>query len=173
MDPALVHFTPNTHLTPQKLVDIIHHRRKPVRPVSDCSFRPWSGTYAIINWTSKISEPALHFVDAFQQFCIWHWNLAISYPQHDRRTAGNDDVQCAFPRVKYNPNLVAMHSVLSLGTLIMHTGLNFGGTTSPSNWKPMARARQQWAQNIWNYHDIIDRAQPYHSPLTFDKPATD
>ena len=104
MDPALVHFTLNTHLTPQGLVDILHHRRKP-RPVSDCSFRPWAGANAINDWTSKVNEPALHFADSFHQFCIWHWYLAISYPKNDRHT-GDDDVQCAFPRVKYNPNLV-------------------------------------------------------------------
>ena len=102
MDPALVHFTHNTHLTPQGLVDVLHHRRKP-RPVSDSSFRPWSGAHAINDWTSKVNEPSLHFADSFHQFCIWHWNLAISYPTNDRHT-GDDDVQCAFPRIKYNPN---------------------------------------------------------------------
>ena len=131
MDPALVHFTLNTHLTPQGLVDILHHRRKP-RPVSDSCFRPWLGASCINDWTSKATEPALHFTDAFQKFCTWHWNLAISYPTNNRHT-GDDDVQCAFPRVKYNPNLVAMHSVISSNTLIMHTGLTFGDNTSPSN----------------------------------------
>lgn len=80
MDPTLVHFTLSTHLTPQGLVDILHHRRKP-RPVSDCSFRPWSGALAINDWTSKTNKPALHFADVFHQFCIWHWNLSISYPK--------------------------------------------------------------------------------------------
>ena len=170
MDPALVHFTLNTHLTPQGLVDILHHRRKP-RPVSDSSFRPWPGASGINDWTSKATEPALHFADAFQKFCTWHWNLAISYPTHDRHT-GDDDVQCAFPRVKYNPNLVAMHSAISSGTLIMHTGLTFGDNTSPSNWDPIARARQQLAQKLWHDDDIIDRAQPYLPNFTFDPPAT-
>ena len=122
LNPTLVHFTLNTHLTPQGLVDILHHRREP-RPVSDCSFRPWPGAFAINDWTNKINEPALHFADDFQQFCIWHWNLAISYPKHDLHT-GDDDLQCAFPRVKSNPNMVAMHNALSHDTLIMHTGLN-------------------------------------------------
>ena len=54
MDPTLVHFTLNTHLTPQGLVDVLHHRRKP-RPVSDSSFRPWSGANAINDWTSKVN----------------------------------------------------------------------------------------------------------------------
>ena len=160
MDPELVHFTLDTHLTPQGLVNILHHRRKP-RPVSDSSFRPWAGAHAINDWTNKVNEPALHFADAFQQFCIWMWNLAISYPTHDRHT-GDDDVQCAFPRVKYNPNLVAMHSAMSHDTLIMHTGLTFGDNTSPSNWDdPIARARQQLAQKLWHEENITERALPY------------
>jgi hypothetical protein len=110
MDPALVHFTLNTHLTPQGLVDIVHHRRKP-QPVSDSSFRPLSGAHTINDWTSKVNEPPLHVADSFQQFLIWQWNLAISYPHHDRHTR-NDDVQCTFPCIKYNPNLFAMHSAL-------------------------------------------------------------
>ena len=170
LDPALVHFTLNTHLTPQGLVDILHHRRKP-RPVSDSSFRPWPGAFAINDWTSKANEPKLHFADSFQQFCIWMWNLAISYPNHDRYT-GDDDVQCAFPRVKYNPNLVAMHSALSHDTLIMHTGLTFGDNTSPSSWEPFARARQQLAQKLWHEEDIIERAAPYMPNITFEQPAT-
>ena len=170
MDPNLVHFTLNTHLTPQGLVDIMHPRRKP-RPVFDSSFRPWPGAHSINDWTNKVNEPALHFADAFNQFSIWHWNLAITYPQHDRHT-GDDDVQCAFPRVKYNPNLVAMHSALSNNTLIMNTGLTFGDCTSPSNWDPIARARQQLAQTLWHDPDILERAAPYLPPFSFAPPAT-
>jgi hypothetical protein len=145
MDPDLVHFTLNTHLSPQGLVDVLHSRRKP-RPLSDSSFRPLPGVHTIKNWTSKTNEPSLHFANSFHQFCIWHWNLAISYPSHDRHT-GNDDVQYAFPLIKYNPNLVGMHSALSNNTLIMNTGLTaFGDNTSPSSLEPIASARQQLAQ---------------------------
>jgi hypothetical protein len=157
MDPALVQFALNVHLSPQGLVDVLHHRRKP-RPLSDSSFRPWPGAYAINDWTNKCHKPSLHFADSFHHFCKWHWNLAISYPTHDRHT-GNDDVQCAFPRIKYNPNLVGMHSAISNDTLIMNTGLTFGDNTSPSNWEPVARACQQLAQHLWHHDDIIDRAR--------------
>lgn len=170
MDPALVHFALNVHLSPQGLVDVLHHRRKP-RPLSDSSFRPWPGAYAINDWTNKCHEPSLHFADSFHHFCKWHWNLAISYPTHDRHT-GDDDVQCAFPRIKYNPNLVGMHSAISNDTLIMNTGLTFGDNTSPSNWEPVARARQQLAQHLWHHDDIIDRARIHLPPVRFEAPAT-
>ena len=171
MDPALVHFALNIHLTPQGLVDIIHKRRKP-RQLSDCSFRPWAGAYAINDWTHKSNEPPLHFAHSFHRFCSWHWNLDISYPSTLDRHTGDDDVQCAFPRIKYNPNVVGMHSAMSNNTLIMHTGLNFGGNTSPSNWEPMARARQQLAQHLLHHPNIIERARPYLPPISFEPPAT-
>jgi hypothetical protein len=64
----------------------------------------------------------------------------MTYPNLNCHT-GNDDVQCACPRIKYNPQLVAMHSAISNGsTLMMNTGLTIGNNTSPSNWEPIARA---------------------------------
>ena len=171
MDPDLIHFALNAHVSPQGLVDVLHARRKP-RPLSDSSFRPYPGAFAINDWTNKVNEPKLHFADSFNQFCIWHWNLAISYPKHDRHT-GDDDVQCAFPRAKYNPNLVAMHSAVSNNTLIMNTGLTFGDNTSPSNWEPIARARQQLAKKLWHDDDIIEQAAKYLPPISFEPPATD
>ena len=169
MDPAMIHFALNAHLSPQGLVDILHKRRKP-RPLSDSSFRPFPGAYAINDWTHKKNEPALHFADSFHRFCIWQWNLAITYPNLDRHT-GDDDVQCAFPRIKYNPQLVAMHSAISNGTLMMSTGLTFGDNTSPSNWEPIARARQQLAQKLWYDHDAtMTKAKPYLPKFTFAPP---
>ena len=83
MDPQLIHFALNAHLTPQGLVDIMHHRRKP-RPISDSSFRPFPNSFAINDWTNKKNEPTLHFSESFNRFLKWQWNLATTYPDHDR-----------------------------------------------------------------------------------------
>ena len=171
MDPQLIYFALDAHLSPQGLVDVIHTRRKP-RPLSDSSYRPFPGAFAINDWTDKKNEPKLHFAESFKRLCVWHWNLAISYPDLDRYT-GDDDVQCAFPRIKYNPSLVAMHSAISNDTLIMCTGLTFGDNTSPSNWEPIARARQQLAQHLWHNHDsTMEKAKPYLPEFNFAPPAT-
>ena len=66
-----------------------------------------------------------------------------------------------------------MHSAISNGTLMMSTGVNFGGNSSPSNWEPIARARQQLAQNLWFDPNIMERAKPYLPTFTFAQPATD
>jgi hypothetical protein len=87
---------------------------------------------AIKDWTNKKTEPKLYFARSLLNFCVWQWNLALMYPTHDRHI-GDDDVQCAFPRLKYHPLLVAMHSSISSNTLIMNTGLTFKDNTSPSS----------------------------------------
>ena len=150
MDPKLIHFALNAHLSPQgssgrsPSIDV-----KP-RPLSDSSFRPWPGAMAINDWTNKKNEPKLYFAQLVHELSAsGNGTLAITYPTYDRHT-GDDNVQCAFPRLKYNPQLVAMHSSISNGnTLSMNTGLTFGDNTSPSNWEPIARARQQLAQHFW------------------------
>jgi hypothetical protein len=65
-----------------------------------------------------------------------------------------------------------MHSALSNNTLIMNTDLTFGDKMSPSNWEPIARARQQLAQRLWHDEDIIARAAPYLPQFIFVPPAT-
>ena len=172
MDPSLIHYALDAHLSPQGIVDVLHKRRKP-RPLSDSSFRPFPWTHAINDWTNKANEPELHFAEAFLRLCIFHWNLAISYPEHDRHT-GDDDVQAAFCWAKYNPGLVAMHSAISNGTLIMNTGLTFGDNTSPSNWEPIARARQTLAMWLWlnDWAATMEKAKAYLPEFQFAPPAT-
>ena len=55
IDPQLIHFVLNAHLTLQILVDIMHHRRKP-RPISDSNFRPLPNSFAINDWTNKKND---------------------------------------------------------------------------------------------------------------------
>ena len=54
----------------------------------------------------------------------------------------------------------------------MHTGLTFGDNTSPSNWEPIARARQQLGQKLWHDPDMIAKAAPYTPIMPFNPPAT-
>ena len=55
----------------------------------------------------------------------------------------------------------------------MSTGLTLGGNTSPPNWEPMARARQQLANSLWrNDPEIIERAQPFLPSYNFAPTAT-
>ena len=51
MDPHLINFALNAHLSPQGLVDVLHPRRK-LRPISDSSFPPNPSAMAIDDWTN-------------------------------------------------------------------------------------------------------------------------
>jgi hypothetical protein len=87
------------------------------------------------------------------------------YPNNDRHT-GVNDVQCAFSRITYNPNLVAMHSAMSHDTLTMHTGQTPGDNLSPSHWEQNALVRQQLAQKLLHDPNIIDKAAQFQHVVT-------
>ena len=168
MDHRLIDFILHAHVTPQGLVDLNHPRRNP-RPISDCSFHPEPWCHAINDWTNKDREGPVTFAPAFMDTCIWLYNLRISYP-HDELYLGDDDISGAFRHLKYHPNLVPMHCFMLAGFCCASIGMNFGGTTSPSNFDVTARARRQLARHLWHNHDIIEKARPYLPEILFAVP---
>ena len=170
MDPRLVFFILNCHLTPQGIVDLYKRFKKP-RPIFDSSFRPEPWCFAINDWTDKSNEPEIVFPDAFMELCVWIYNLRITYPTEEIYLA-DDDGCGAFRHNKYNPNMVPMHCFLLLGVLLAATGTTFGDTTSPGNWEPIARARKQLAQHLWEQPDTASRAAQYLPPIHLAAPPT-
>ena len=56
---------------------------------------------------------------------------------------------------------------------MMNTGLTFGDKTSPCNWEPITRARQQLTQHLLHEEDIIvAKAAQNLPPFPFAPPAT-
>jgi hypothetical protein len=110
-------------------------------------------------------------------FCIWIYNLCISYPHLEIYLIDDDlvddDVSGAFRHAEYNPNLVASHSCILFGYLFMSTGQTFGDSPSPANFEPIARARQQYTQYLWAQPDTLDLASPYLPELQFQQPPSD
>ena len=170
MDPRAVHFILNAHLTPQGMVDL-NKRFKNPRPIFDSSFRPQVYCHAINDWTNKVFEPELVFAASFKQFLVYLYNLRITYPTEELYL-GDDDCAGAFRQNKYHPNVVAMHCYQVDGVLAAATGTTFGDCSSPGNWEPLARARQQLAQHYWFVPDITSKAAPYFPLIRFSKPPT-
>ena len=168
MDPWLTFFVPNLHRTPLGMVDLNKLHKNP-RPIFDSSFRPAPWAMAINNFTSKHSEPEIVFPLAWIRYLTWLWNLRITYPWLELYL-GDDDVSGAFRQVKYNPNLVAMHAFLVFGVLFMSTGQTFGDCTSPANWEPVARNRQQYAQFLWRQVLTLAKGMKYLPRLLFAPP---
>ena len=153
MNKDLLDFIPNMHLTPQGIVDLDHPHKNP-RPIFDSSCRPQPWCSAINDWTNKRNEPNLIFATGFMLHLIWLWNLRISYP-HEEIYIGDNDVSGAFNHNKYNPMLVALHAFVLLGYLVMNSATSFGDNSSPSNFEPLAQARQQHAKHLWLTSDNL------------------
>jgi len=153
MDPCLLHFIHHAHLTPQGMVDLCKVHKTPC-PIFDSLFWPQPWCMAINDWTHKSNEPCLVFPAAFQCFCTYLYNLRITYPEEELYAA-DDDCSGAFCINKYHPNMVPMHCYLIADVLAAATGTTFGDNTSPGNWEPIARARQELAQHFWHQPDIV------------------
>jgi hypothetical protein len=171
MDERLVLLIPHLHTTPMGMVDLDKIYKEP-RPIFDSTFRVNPSSMAINDWVSPHNEPDIHFPKSFTNFCIWIYNLRISYP-HQEIYLIDDDVSGAFRHAKYNPNLVALHACLLFGFLFMSTGQTFGDSTSPANFEPIARARQQHAQYLWKQADTLLRAKPHMPMIQFQAPPAD
>jgi len=155
----------NMHLTPIAIANIGHAYKK-ARFVFNSTLRPHPWCHAINDWTDKSTEPSLKFAKSFHTYLEWLWNLRITYPAEEIYLC-DDDVAGAFRHGKYNPNLVGMHCVRIFNMLILMTGMTFGDNTSPSNWEPIALARQAYAMFVWeNDADLVERAAPFTPEYT-------
>lgn len=167
-DSLLVMFTPHLHLTPISMCNVGHPWKK-ARPVFDSTSRPNPTCTAINDMVDNANEPPLYFPEATKIALTWVWNLRISHPTKEIYLS-DDDVSSAFRRVKYNPELVALHACLVFGVLFMMTGQTFGDSPSPPNWEVFARARQLYAQWLWQQDDTLARGRALMPSLTYAAP---
>jgi hypothetical protein len=163
-NPHLSYFAYHMHLNPVGMV-LPSRPNKKHRPIVDCSFRPEVWCHAVNDWTTTDTEPAIHFAGSFRRYLIWIHNLRISYPTSEIFPL-DDDVSGAFRHCKFNPNVVGMHTFLLFGYLFFSSGQIFGGNTCPSNFEPIARARQQLAQYLWSQATTHSRVQQYLPTVT-------
>lgn len=171
MDQRLALLIPHLHVTPIGMVDLGKIYKEP-RPIFDSTFRVHPSSMAINDWVDNKNEPEIHFPKSFNHFCVWIYNLRISYPDQDIYLV-DDDVSGAFRHCKYNPNLVALHACILFGFIFLSTGQTFGDIPGPSNFEPIARARQQYAQYLWYKPDTLLLAAQYMPELQFQPQPTD
>ena len=169
-NPSLLYFLYNCHLNPIGLIDLNKRNKKP-RIIYDSSFRPHHDSWAVNDWTNKATEPQIYFATSFMLYLIWIYNMRISYPWLEIFLL-DDDVSGAFRHAKFNPNIIGMHCFLLFGCLFFATGQSFGGNTCPSNFEPIARARQQLAQHLFNQEDTVARVQEFLPQLNTADPPT-
>ena len=172
-DDRFFSYIPNVHLTPQGIASL-DDKWKQERAVFDSSFRPDLFSFAINDWTSKLTEPEVQFPGSFLRLLIWIWNLRISYP-HLAIFLGDNDVTNAFRLIKNNPGVVAMCGYRACGLLGFATGQTFGNCYSPANFEPAAIARQQHAQWLWTHKKeaVLERSAQYVSDIVLTTDPSD
>ena len=149
VDPAVLYFLQNLHLTPQAMVDV-NNPWKDERPVFDSSHRPEIWCHAINDWIDKATEGEVYFPGSFIRFLIWVYNMRISYPNMPIYLC-DDDITNAFCLIKINPDLVSMHAYVGCGKLALCTGNTFGNTNCPANFDQPATARSQHASWLFKH----------------------
>jgi hypothetical protein len=164
-DKTIWPFIQNLHCTPMGLVNPDHPYKKP-RITFDATVRIKVWSMAVNDWTSIDTEPEIIFGSSLLNYFTYIWNLRISYPTEDIYP-GDDDFDGAFKRNKYNPDIVSLHAFMIGAIIYFATGTTFGDATSPSNFEPVARSRQQLAQYLWSRSDTIDRIQEFLPALRF------
>ena len=169
-DKRMVYFALNCHVTPIGLVGLDNKYKTP-RPIFDSTFRPQPQFSGINDWTTKETEPPLHFGPSFGKYLVWLWNMRITYPTQEI-FLGDDDISGAFRHQKYHPNLVGMHSCIMAGHLACSTGMTFGDNTSPSNFEPIADARRQLARYLWMQPDTVSETKKYLPTIQLAEPPT-
>jgi hypothetical protein len=170
-DRRLVPYLLHSHVTPQGIVDLDTPFKNP-RPVFDSSFRPQPWCFAINDWQFLDKEPPVGFGPAEVQFMTYLCSLRAAYPTAEIYII-DDDVSGAFRQVKYNPNMVAVHTTRQCGYGGSYTGGAFGDMATPSNFDPIRDARCETSQHMWLHDDdLIDNISPLLPPITMAPPPT-
>ena len=166
-DKRLVRFLLNCHLTPQGMTDLDDLFKSP-RILFDSTFRPEIWCMAINDWTHKDDEYTVPSELAEIQLMIWMFNLRITYPSKELYLV-DVDVSGAFRWLKYDPEVVGMHTSIQCGIGVFNTGGTFGDCTTPGNWYIFADVRKELAKWLWlHQQDIIQLADEYLPELTID-----
>lgn len=170
VDRQIWQFILNLHVCPMGLVNPNHPYKNP-RITFDASYRDQIWSETVNDWTSTATEPEIIFGGSLMRFFVNIWNLRISFPTKEIYP-GDDDFDGAFRRNKYAPDVVSLHGFMIEDCLYFASGSTFGGNTSPSNFEPVARTRQQLAQYLWSQPDTLERARPHLPTLTFSPEPT-
>ena len=142
---------PDLMLTPQGLVV---HRNKKDRLVFDASFMPSETTITYNSLIDLCKEHTITFARAWHDHLVRIYNLRITFPDEELYTA-KDDAAGAFRQPKYHPNIISAKAFIIGPYLFVPTGKTFGDRDSPSNWEPIARARQALSEEYsYGHRDV-------------------
>mmetsp|Transcript_38437 Transcript_38437/g.92017 ORF Transcript_38437/g.92017 Transcript_38437/m.92017 type:complete len:864 (+) Transcript_38437:1-2592(+) len=106
----------------------------------------WNGTAKRYSWeysmnevTPTEKEAPITFGYVYLAFCVWLWNLRISYPNEEIYLAFIDISSCfRWPRIA--PDLVGAFGFVMGSIYFAANAMVFGSVVSASTWEPFRRA---------------------------------
>jgi hypothetical protein len=164
----LARFIPHLALTPQGL---LIKPGKNDRLVYDGSFMKDESTVPFNHHIDLTNEPEITFGESWLKYLTTIYNLRITFPNHEIYLF-DDDISGAYRQCKYHPNVISAKGFIIGSFLFIPTGQTFGDTSSPSNFEPIARAREALSSEyskglhtIQHYPDYIDNVEFTPPPL--------
>ena len=161
-------FIPHLHLSPLGI--LIKEGKKP-RIIIDHSFEPTLDTICVNRMHHITNEIAIEYGSSMMRHLIRIANLRISYPTAPLYLF-DTDVTGAFRHVKYNPFIASAFSYSANGRVLIPTAQDFGSTTSPSNYEPLALGHA-WLSQAYSSPDhshLLSKHKSYLDMIHFDHP---
>ena len=159
--PFIVHL----HLSPLGL--LVKEGKEP-RLIIDHSFEPTIQTVCVNRMHRISTEIAIEYGTALLRHLTRIANLRISYPSTPIYLF-DTDVTGAFRHVKYNLFIASAFSYATNGLVIIPTAQDFGSTTSPSNYEPLAlgHAWLSQAYSSSNHSHLLSKHAEYLDMIQF------
>jgi hypothetical protein len=146
---SLADFIPNVGLIPLG-INIIEGKKP--RMYRHGTYQADVNSYPINRLVTLDTEPEITFGSALMAHLTYIWRTRASYPS-SRILLYDDDVSGAFNQRVMHPDIVCANSSIWGPYLIISVGMHFGGTFCPSNFEPLARARCEIVQFLYQHMD--------------------
>ena len=162
-----VFFSPYARTTPQTVVNPNH----PDKKARLC----WDGTtianpheISMNQVTPTVNEAEVTFGYVHLYFCIWIWNLRITYPDSEIWLAFIDISSCfRWPRIF--PCLAAAFGFIIGPLFYAANAMVFGSVVSSSSWEPFRRAISALAESFHGQTDLIKDHHEYIDMLKWEE----
>jgi len=119
--------------------------------------------------TSTTNEAEITFGYVYMDFCIWLWNLRITYPDEDILLAFIDISSCfRFPRIF--ADLVGAFGFIIGPLYYAANAMVFGSVASASSWEPFRIAIAALATAYFFRPELIKKHKHYLDMVKWDAP---
>lgn len=125
----------------------------------------WNGTDKAYYYEDAMNDPAITpttkelectFGYVYLAFCVWLWNLRISYPDEEIYLAFIDISSCfRWPRIC--PDLIGAFGFVIGQIYFAANAMVFGSVVSASTWEPFRRAIAALATGLYDTAGLVEK----------------